>query len=59
VQRSLFVGALLGLGVSSYLHAKDSVSVDGEAVTSSSGSLEPRLHQWFYVAASVTFDVRL
>jgi hypothetical protein len=59
VRRSLFLGALLGLGISSYLSAKDSVSVDGETVTSSSGSLEPRLHQWFYAAASVTFDVLL
>jgi hypothetical protein len=58
-RQSLGLGALLGLGLSSYLSVKDSVSVDGEIVTSSSGSLEPRLHQWLYVAANATFDVRL
>ena len=59
LRRSLCLGGLLGLGLASYLSAKDSVSVDGETVTSSSGSLEPQLHYWLYVAANITFDVRL
>lgn len=59
LRRSLWLGGLLGVGVASYLSAKDSVSVDGETVTSSSGSLEPRLHYWLFIAGNVTFDVRL
>jgi hypothetical protein len=38
---------------------KDTVNVDGEDVTSSSGSLEPSTHAWLYLAAHVSFDVRL
>lgn len=57
-RRSLFLGALLGLGISSYLSAKDSVSIDGRrhlVVGLARASPAPVL----YLAANVTFDVRL
>lgn len=59
LSRRLALGGLLAFSVSPYLSVKDAVNVDGEDVTSSSGSLEPRLHEWLFVAAHLTFDQRL
>jgi hypothetical protein len=57
--RRFALGGLVAFSVSPYLTVKDAVNVDGEDVTSSSGSLDPRLHQWLLVAAHLTFDQRL
>jgi hypothetical protein len=59
VSRRFALGGLLALSLSPYLTVKDAVNVDGEDVTSSSGSLDPSLHQWLFVAVHLTFDQRL
>jgi hypothetical protein len=59
LKSKLALGGLVGLSMAGFMSEKDSVSVDGEGVTSSSGTLEPHLHQWLYLAAYVTFDVGL
>lgn len=59
LSRRISLGGLLAFSVSPFLTVKDAVNVDGEDVTSSSGSLEPRLHEWLFVAAHLTFDQRL
>ena len=58
-RRKLAFGGLLAFAASAYTSEKDSLSVDGDDVTSSSGTLSPELHAWLYLAAYVTFDVRL
>lgn len=55
----LALGGLIGSSLAGFMSQKDATSVDGESVTSSSGTLEPHLHQWWYLAAYVTFDVGL
>lgn len=57
--RRFALGGLVTFSMSPYLTVKDKVSVDGEDVTSSSGSLDPSLHEWLLVAAHLTFDQRL
>jgi hypothetical protein len=59
LRRLLSLGGLVAFSLCPYMTVKDSVNVDGEDVTSSSGSLDPSLHYWLYVAAHVTFDARL
>lgn len=59
VRPKLALGGFAALAVSPYMTVKDTVNVDGEDVTSSSGSLEPSTHAWLYLAAHASFDVRL
>jgi hypothetical protein len=59
LKSKLALGGLVGLALAGFMSQKDATSVDGESVTSSSGTLEPHLHQWLYLAAYVTFDVGL
>jgi hypothetical protein len=56
---ALALGGLVAFSASPYMTVKDTVNVDGEDVTSSSGSLEPSMHTWLYLAAHITFDARL
>lgn len=55
----LALGGFVAFAASPYMTVKDTVNVDGEDVTSSSGSLEPSTHAWLYLAAHVSFDARL
>lgn len=59
LKSKLSLGALAGLAMAGYTSQHDSVEVDGDRETSSSGTLAPYRHQWLYLAAYATFDVGL
>jgi len=59
LRRHLSLGPLLGLALSRYTAVSRSVSVGGEDTSPSSDSIDPSLHAWLYIAANLTFDVRL
>ena len=60
LKRSLTLGGLAGFSLARFSDVKHTTSVDGESAASSSSALAGApLHEWLFLAANVTFDVRL